>query len=622
MNKMFTPIFVMFIGIINIGIINMVTTAPIYNVQLSKSQKVYEDIPGSNLVIASYDLLRDVRMQQIFEHTYEKNRIYCPHGTCYCVSDGYVYKPLFDQSTNGRTHTIYTSTEWEESYSETNTVVVDVPVGLFTSASAKYSEEYNEYKRVYTEYESVETDVEVKIDDHLMWIRPGLMKLRDDVLMDAGLFSSVSGSKSKEYEEFHSVTNEHQSATTNVYIGCDEYELIIRPRSLKFFENIYSDVFNLPDIFDENDEDNKQQFYNFFKKYGTVWPYKIVLDGRMNGNSFTEYAYMKTVDETTLTEQMTASFYAMITHQTEYSSKLTKEYNESSHHYEISTFGGGYFDPTDNDITTWTQTINLAPVMVYTEFYPIHELFSGNWVHDPELSKYYSVIKQAVESYLSIPSCVDLDAYNYNPDAVIDDGSCVFIHAYTNEYLITSKTLDPDTTSIRMINSDEGFCYLVYLEYCETRCRVEIGSDGFWYVRSGKICTASPDIYCGARCTYTIPVIGSLIDNMAIITTNDENNYQTSMIPINMMNSQYKIYLDYNPVQFVLPCKSSSRIDRLIHSSSGFCYISLDDYHYTQCQTRIDEDGYWYLSSFADTSGHNCSLDICNAFCASIKIDY
>ena len=58
----------------------------------------------------------------------------------------------------------------------------------------------------------------------------------------------------------------------------------------------------------------------------------------------------------------------------------------------------------------------------------------------------------------------------------------------------------------------------------------------------------------------------------------------------------------------------------IMHSSNGFCYISYDDYHYTQCQTRIDEDGYWYLSTSQAINGHNCVDDICNAFCAHIKI--
>lgn len=504
------------------------------------SAQSYNNLQGLEHVVLSSDILTGLDVQEIFDLTYS-GRVVCHKGTCYNLADQLDFYELNECDTKGSTEVIRTREEWIESYS--NKVTVS---------------------------------------------------------MDGGMFSDISGTQSKEYKEYHSTTNEHQSATLNVYIGCNEYELIVRPTTMKITENFRADIFKLSSTFNDSTRD---AYFAFLKKYGTVWNYRIKLGGRMNGNSFSEYNYLKTVDEVTVTEQMTASFFAQITHETQYWSKLTKEYNESTHDYAIATFGGEYFDPTETDITKWTESIRFAPVVVFKEVYPIYELFNGIWVYDTSLTPYYPSMKIAVESFLNRTGCIDFNAHNYNPDAVVDDGSCVYAIQYTDEYFVTSKTPDPDTVGVKMIHQNEGFCYLVYTEYCETKCRVEIGTDGFWYVRSKAICTANPDMYCGARCVYINPVIGT------------ENQLSIS-------SDSYLTYVDYNPTPVVLPCSSSSRIEKIMHYSEGFCYIALDDRHGTQCQTRIDEDGYWYASQKIALSGHDCGLDLCNVMCANIKFEY
>ncbi len=500
-------------------------------------------LQGIEYMIVSYDVLSGENVQEIFDLTFS-GRTVCHKGICYNIPDQFDFYDLNECDTRGKTEVITSREEWEETYSTKVTIS-----------------------------------------------------------MDAGLFSSVSGSHSSEYKEYQSTTNEHQSATTNVYIGCDEFELVVRPTTLKLSENIYADIFKLSLEF--NDE-SREDYYNFFRKYGTVWVYRAVLGGRMNGNAFTEYTYLKTVDEVTMTEQMTASFFAQITHETQYTSKLTKEYNESTHTYEVATFGGSYFDPSDRDITTWTSTIHTAPVPVFKEFYPIIELFNGIWVYDSSLVKYYAPIKLAIEAFLNISGCIDSIAQNYNPEAVVDDGSCLFIHEYTNEYMITSQTVDPANIGIKMVHSSEAFCYLTYNELCESQCRVQIDDvDGFWYVRAKRTCTASPDKYCGARCTYTYPMIAPAEENptQGQVSTNG-----------------YMTYLSYNQKMFRLTC-SIMRHDHIMHSSNGFCYLAYGDWHETQCQVGIDEDGYWFITAKWGASGHDCNLPYCDAFCANIKYE-
>lgn len=508
-------------------------------------------LPGAEMMKLSYNLLTGEDVQSIIDLTYNDGRSICHKGMCYGLPDQFSFYELNSCDTRGQTELIRTKDEWKKSYSSKTTI---------------------------------ETD--------------------------SSLFGDISGSHSKEYKTFKSNTNEFQSATAIVFIGCDEFEILLRPNTFKFSENVYADLQQLPVDFNEG---SRGAYFAFFNKYGTVFTHRAIFGGRMFGDSFTKYSYTKKVDETTMTEQTQASFFFQITHESQYSSKLTKEYNESTHHYEISTYGGDYFDPKETDFTKWIVTIPNAPVVTFKEFYMISDLFNIYWITDSNVNKYYNSMRLALDAFYNVPGCTDSDADNYDPSAIVDDGSCVYLLRYTDEYTIIRATPNPGSVGLKMIHQDEGFCYICYTEYCETQCRVEVGADGYWYVKSRvDLCTANPDYYCGARCTYIHPLIQQ-------ITSNTYNFNNSNDITQNALSS-YGIYFSYNPIPFRLMC-NLKRIDRIMYKDDGFCYVAQDDYHGTQCQTRIDADGYWYALTLQHASGHNCDQPLCIVYCASIEFN-
>lgn len=496
----------------------------------------YNNLPGVEQIILSYNLLTNKDVQTILKMTYS-GRSVCHKGTCYNLPNEISFYELNQCDTRGQTEIIRNKDEWKKSYSTKVSISTDSP-----------------------------------------------------------FFGDISGSYSKEYKTFNSNTNEYQSATASAFVGCDEYEIIARPLEMKLSNNFYTDVSNLPDEFNQ---ETMHLYFKFFDTYGTTWIHRVKFGGRMYGDSFTKYTYTKSVSETTITEQISASFFAQITHETQYSSKLTQEYNQSSHHYEISTYGGSYFDPTNKDITTWTATIPQAPVITFKELYLISDLFNGAWVNDPNLLKYYNPIKTALNYYYNVTGCTDSKADNYDSHAVIDDGSCDYVYSYTNEYMITSQTPNPDATGIKLIQGNDGFCFLTFIENCQQKCRVETDIDGFWYLRSYPSCATASGNYCGARCAYTNPVVGS-----------GETNHN------------YIISMNSNPTAFSL-C-DILQMNRIAHSSQAFCYAGLTDVH-AHCRVQIDNDGYWYITAekrSADGKSHRCSTyDLCQFYCAYVKFE-
>lgn len=491
-------------------------------------QSMYEEIPGTNLVPTSYDLLRDVRMQQIFDHTYNKNRVVCPHGNCYSLSDSYAYKPVFDQSTNGRTTIIETMSDWETSHSEKTTVSVSVD-NFFVSASAKYSEEYKTYKQVYTEYESIESDVVVEIDEHDLWIRPGLMKLRDDVAMFA---------------------------------------------------------LSLPPYFNN---ETAYLFFQFFSLYGTAFISRARFGGRLIGTSLTTRDYYREVDRTEVIKNAEASFFITVTKEEHYSEEISQEYEKSTTSYEAYTIGGKTWNPADNYIKGWADTVKSSTALIHKDVLPIYELFCQNIVKDNATDLLYrcDAVTEALYAYLKVLGCTDFRAENYDQYATVDDGSCVSKISYSNEFSITTSST---SVTMKLMHSNNTFCYVTYTDNCENQCSVFIDDDGYWYSSIIAVeCVPTNGKYCGSRCSY-----------FEIVTpTNIKKSIQVG---------KYDIYT--NLFGSIVHLQKNEYFPELMYKHFGYCRVVFGG---ESCKVNIDENDFWYAISEGN--------DECDIACYTVEFE-
>lgn len=241
---------------------------------------------------------------------------------------------------------------------------------------------------------------------------------RSNIFKINGGYSIFSGAYSYEYKQTKMNMEQHDQTSSYSYAICSQYNLKITKMQLT--GEITDAINNLPYTYNDT---NSHILMDFFKTYGDHVMDSCVVGGILLSNTYTNNEFTRKYSLEETKHQAKFSFLIQIDYSDSRKYAVTQEFKQNSKISHIYAKGGAYPFAKDN-WNNWANSIinhkNLACSQLTS--YPITDLFPSDKKHAAAI---------AFHNYIySKKGCTNSVAYNYDPNALVDDGTCKSFSCY------------------------------------------------------------------------------------------------------------------------------------------------------------------------------------------------